>query len=118
VAEELRASGLIVHTLASVYGEERGQGVHDEEWLALAGERGWPVLMKDDSIRRRPAELAALRAAAVRAFCVTNANLTGAQQAARLVTHRHRIIQRCSRPGPFIYGIYEKDVRLLWPPPG
>ena len=44
VAEALRAAGLIVHTLASVYGEERGQAVHDEEWLALAGARGWAVL--------------------------------------------------------------------------
>jgi hypothetical protein len=71
VAVELRASGLIVHILASVYGEERGQGVYDEEWLALAGGRGWAVLMKDDSMRRRPAELAALHDAGVRAFCVT-----------------------------------------------
>lgn len=116
MAEELRASGLIVHTLASVYGEERGQGVYDEEWLALAGERGWAVLMKDDSIRRRPAELAALHDAGVRAFCVTNANLTGEEQARRLVTQRHRIVQRCRRPGPFIYGVYEKELRLLWSP--
>jgi hypothetical protein len=115
VAEELRASGLIVHTLASVYGEERGQGVYDEEWLALAGERGWAVLMKDDSIRRRPAELAALRETGVKAFCVTNANLTGEEQARRLVAHRHRIVQRCRRAGPFIYGVYDTDIRLLWP---
>jgi hypothetical protein len=115
VAEELRASGLVVHTLASIYSEERGQAVHDEAWLALAGERGWAVLMKDDSIRRRPAELAALRAAAVKAFCVTNANLTGEEQARRLVINRHRIVQRCRRRGPFIYGVYESELRLLWP---
>ncbi len=117
MADELRAAGLIVHTLTSVYGEERGQTVHDEEWLALAGARGWAVLMKDDSIRRRPAELAALRAAEVKAFCVTNANLSGEEQARRLVAHRHRIVQRCRRPGPFVYGVYDRGVRLLWPPP-
>ena len=79
VAEALRATGLTVHTLASLYGGERAQRVADVEWLTLAGERGWAVLMKDDSIRRRPAELEALRAAAVKAFCVTNAGLTGQQ---------------------------------------
>ena len=31
-------------------GERRGQGVHDEEWLALAGDREWAVPMKDDSV--------------------------------------------------------------------
>jgi hypothetical protein len=92
--------------------------VPDEEWLSLAGGRGWAVLMKDDSIRRRPAELAALREAAVKAFCVTNANLTGEEQARRLVSQRHRMVQRCGRPGPFIYGVYEKDLRLLWPAGG
>src|SRR5690606_15331596 len=115
VAEELRASGLIVHTLASVYGEERGQGVRDEEWLSLVGERGWAVLMKDDSIRRRPAELAALCHARAKAFCVTNASLTGDELARRLVVHRNRIIQRCRRDGPFVYGVYESGLRLLWP---
>jgi hypothetical protein len=48
---------------------------------------------------------------------VTNANLSGEEQAHRLVAHRHRIVQRCRRPGPFVYGVYAKDVWLLWPPP-
>jgi hypothetical protein len=30
--------------------------VSDETWIALAGERDWVVLTKDDAIRRRPAE--------------------------------------------------------------
>lgn len=108
--------GLTAHTLASVYGEEPGQGVSDEEWLTLAGERGWPTLMKDDSIRRRPAELDALRAAGAQVFCVTNASLTGRLLAARLVDNRHRIVQRCRRPGPSIYGVYDGELRLLWSP--
>ncbi len=106
--------GLTVHTLASVYGEERGQRVSDTEWLALAGEREWVVLMKDDRIRRRPRELAALVAAGLRSFCITNASLTGKQYAERLVAHRHRIIQRRRQPGPFIEGVYEAGLRL-WP---
>ena len=118
VADALRTEGLTVHTLASVYGEQEGQQVADEDWLRLAGEKGWLVLMKDDSIRRRPAELAAVREAEVRAFCVTNANLTGRQYADLLVRHRHRIIQRSRRPGPYVYGVYEDGLRQLWPPAG
>lgn len=115
VPDALRAAGLVVHTLASVYGEHAGQAVADEDWLARAGGKGWAVLMKDDAIRRRPAELAALERAQVRAFCVTNASLTGAAMADMFIRHRFRIVQRCARPGPFIYGVYERDLKRLWP---
>ncbi|MGH2867031.1 MAG: hypothetical protein ACRDNK_05605 [Solirubrobacteraceae bacterium] len=71
--------------MADVYGERIGQGLQDEEWLRDAGTRGWVVLMKDARIRRRPAELEVLIAHQVRAFCLTNANLRGADQAQRLV---------------------------------
>ena len=115
VADAFRAEGLTVHTLASVYGEQEGQHVADEDWLRVAGTEGWLVLMKDDSIRRRPAEIAAVQEAAVRAFCVTNASLTGRQYADLLVIHRHRIIQRGRHAGPYIYGVYEVGLRQLWP---
>lgn len=41
----LRASGLRLHTLAEVYGVPADEGVTDIQWLAMAGGRGWPVLM-------------------------------------------------------------------------
>ncbi len=107
----------MVHTLASVYGEERAQSVSDEEWLAFAGEHGWVVLMKDDRIRRRPAEIEALRIAGVRAFCLTNANLRAVEQSERFVANRHRIIQRAVKPGPFIDGVYAHGLKRLWPRP-
>ena len=70
VAEALQACGLVVHTMASVYGEQIGQGLTDETWLR-------EVLMKDDAIRRRPLERDALIAGGVRAFCLANAQLRG-----------------------------------------
>ena len=115
VAKALREVGLTVHTLSSVYGEAEGQRVSDEDWLRLAGACGWLVLMKDDSIRRRPWELTALQEAKVRAFCVTNASLTGQQYADLIVRHRHRIIQRGRHPGPYVYGIYDRGLGRLWP---
>jgi hypothetical protein len=46
----LRAAGLTVHTLVEVYGS-RADEVADAEWLGYAGQRGWPVLLKDQRIR-------------------------------------------------------------------
>jgi hypothetical protein len=77
--EALRACGLVVHTLSSIYGEEEGQQIPDVRWLADAGGHEWIVLMKDDAIRRRPAERDALMEACVRAFCLTNAQLRAAE---------------------------------------
>jgi len=115
LAAALTDCGLVVHTLASLYGEQKAQTVADEEWLALAGKNDWVVLMKDDAIRRRPAEIEALRLAGVRAFCLTNANLRAVEQSERFVANRHRIIQRAAKPGPFIDGVYPHGLKRLWP---
>jgi hypothetical protein len=115
VPQALRKAGLTVHTMAEVYGEQAGQRLKDEFWLEGIGRRGWIVLMKDDAIRRRPAEREALIASAVRAFCLTNAQLRGAEQAERLVTNRHRILAQARQPGPYIYGVYADRIARLWP---
>ena len=39
--DALRAVELTVWTLADIYGEQGAQEVADQEWIALAGERGW-----------------------------------------------------------------------------
>jgi len=111
----LRQAGFIAHTLASVYGESQAQAVPDEEWIALAGERNWVVFTKDDAIRHREIELAAVEKYAVKMFCLTNAGLRGDQQCERFVTNIHRIIQRSQKPGPWICGVYEGRVAQIWP---
>jgi hypothetical protein len=111
----LREAGLVVRTLANVYGEQTAQETDDATWLALAGERGWVVLCKDDHIRRRPAELQALADGKVRLFCLTNAQLTFAEQAERFLANRHRIIQASRKPGPYVYGVYRDRIAKLWP---
>jgi hypothetical protein len=115
VPEALRACGLIVHTMASIYGEQAGQGLRDETWLGDAGLRGWVVLMKDDAIRRRPAERDALIAGGVRAFCLTNAQLRGEEQARRFVENLDRILRQATQPRPYIYGVYDGRIQRLWP---
>jgi hypothetical protein len=112
----LRAVGLTVHSMADIYQERPGQLLADQVWLRDAGKNNWIVLTKDDAIRRRPAERDALTDAAVRVFCLTNRNLRAAQQTERFVTNRHRILQRARKPGPYVYGVYEKQLKRLWPP--
>jgi hypothetical protein len=111
----LREAGLIVRTLAEVYGEQAAQQTADSEWLALAGDRGWVVLCKDDRIRRRPAELQALADGKVRLFCLTNAQLTFSDQAEFFLVNRNRIIQASRKPGPYVYGVYRDRIAKLWP---
>lgn len=77
----LRDAGLRLHTLAEVYGVPADEAVADTEWLELAGRRGWPVLMKDERIRYRPSERAAVVAHRVHAFCLTGGNLCAAAMA-------------------------------------
>lgn len=114
--DALRNASATVHTMADVYGERIGQGLPDTEWLSDAGANGWVVLMKDDKIRYRPAELNALTSAGVRAFCLTNANLGGVEMARRFVDQFGRIIRiAAEREGPYIYGVYADGVRRLWP---
>jgi hypothetical protein len=118
VPEALRAVGLIVHTLAEIYGEDAAQETEDVKWIRLAAQRGWIVLCKDDRIRRRPAERDALTEGNVRAFCLTNANLGFAEQAAYFTANRHRILQVVRKPGPYLYGVYKDGIKKLWPPDG
>lgn len=98
----LAEAGFVVHTLRSVYGETKAQEIDDAEWLVDAGRLGWIVLAKDERIRRRPAELEAIVAARVKAFYLTSGGITGPEQAALLLTHIHRIIQRATRAGPMV----------------
>ncbi len=115
--DALRKLGLVVHTMRSVYGQGAEERVPDAVWLELVGRAGWVALTKDDAIRRRPAELQALVAHGVRAFCLTNANLTGEQQRDRFVTNINRMIQRARRPGPWICAVHERQLVQIWPKP-
>jgi hypothetical protein len=101
--------------MASVYGERVAQELEDERWLADAGSYDWVVLMKDDAIRRRPAERDALATAKVRAFCLTNAQLRAETQSARFVNNIERILRQAERSGPYIYGVYDGYIKRLWP---
>jgi hypothetical protein len=113
VPGRLRAAGWELTTLAEHYGIPADEDITDIEWLTLAGTLGWAVLMKDDRIRRRPAELAALKAAGVHAFCIANANLDTDHQVEILLHHQNRIFQRCTQPGPTLDSLSKTGMRPI-----
>lgn len=107
----LRAADLRLHTLAEVYGIPADEDVSDEDWLARAGDEGWAVLMKDERIRYREAEQAAVIGHGVRAFCLSRGNLRSAEMAGLYLSALDSIIEACSRPGPMIYVLSGEGLR-------
>jgi hypothetical protein len=82
------------------------RGTPDESWLKTAGEQGWVVLLRDQRIRHRANERAALLGAGVAAFVFTGGQVTAAETAAlfsRLVSRIPNIA--ASETRPFLYTI-------------
>ena len=113
VPQLLRAAGLRLTTLAEHYGVPADESVADGEWLELAGNRGWVVLMKDTRVRYNRPEREAVRAHGVRCFCLAKQNLTGEEMAARFLTNLDAIVRACNEPGPFIYAVYQARIEKL-----
>lgn len=89
-------------------------GVSDVAWLVEVGQRGWVVLTKDKSIRRRPLEYEAFRAARCRVFVLTATDVTGEEQAAILVGALRPITRFARRASPLLARVTRKgDVSLI-----
>jgi hypothetical protein len=99
--------------MAEVYPEGTDQSIDDDVWIARASAENWIALTKDDRIRWRHA--AALEASTLRVFALNNASLTGDQMAERFCTHLDRILQRASKPGPYVYVVTASKLELRWP---
>jgi len=113
VPDLLRSAGLRLRTLAEVYGIPADQDVDDITWLTYAGEQGWPVLMKDERIRYRPAETQAVLAHHVQAFCLTSGNLRAPEMATQILSAIDHIAAACQPPGPFLYTLSRAGLRPI-----
>jgi hypothetical protein len=113
VPQLLREAGLRLTTLAEHYGVPADESVADEDWLTLAGQRGWVVFMKDTRIRYNPPERDAVRAHAVRCFCLSSQSLTGDVMAARFLDRLAAITEACAEPGPFVYAVHANRIERL-----
>jgi predicted nuclease of predicted toxin-antitoxin system len=86
----------------------------DVEWIAEIGRRGLLVLTRDQEIRRRPNELAAVRAARIHLFALTSGNLSAGETAALCIA-AWPAIQRAvaQHPPPAIFSI-TRGARVGW----
>lgn len=99
VPQLLRAGGVDLVTLAEHYGMPADETVEDTTWIVDSARRGWVAFMKDERIRRRPAEREALHRSAARCFCMANGNLKSAAMAERYLANLPAIVRACARPG-------------------
>lgn len=109
----LRESGWSLVTLSEHYGVPRDESIADVEWLQLAGERSWPVLMKDERIKYRTAERQALIAHGVRAFCLTSGNLASQAMAECFVRHQDLIWAEAIGDDPALFAVSKSAVRRV-----
>lgn len=87
------------------------RGVRDEEVFAfLATKPGWYLLTQDEKIRRRPHELAALKAAGVGAFFLTGSAVRDRRELMMFILAKLPLMREVAareRP-PFIFGIPDR----------
>lgn len=96
---ELERCGLTVEA----HDEHFARDEEDRVWLQAAGARGWVVFTKDQRLRYRPLEIAALRESGTRVFVLTAGNLRGAEIAGIFVAALPRISRILrAHPGPFL----------------
>lgn len=86
----------------------------DVVWIAEVGRRGWVVLTRDQEIRRRPNELAAVRAARIHLFALTSGNLSAADTA-ELCVAAWPAVRRAvaAHAAPAIFSI-TRGARVAW----
>ncbi|HVX66566.1 MAG TPA: hypothetical protein VHA11_08195 [Bryobacteraceae bacterium] len=104
VPDALRAKGYE----CAIHDDHYAQDTEDEIWLSELAGRRWIVLTKDERIRYRPLEAAALRLAGLRVFILICGNVTGAATAQILLKAMPKVIAFSrSRRGPFVCYIYK-----------
>lgn len=109
----LRAAGVQLVTLAEHYGRPQDETVEDITWIVDAANREWVSFMKDERIRRRSAERAAIRASKAQCFCLANANLKADEMARRYVANLAAIARASTQSGPFLYAVHASRIERL-----
>jgi hypothetical protein len=114
VANAIRERGYEALPMADVYPHGEDQRVPDDVWILRAHDEGWVALTKDYAIIRDHVET--LATTTLRVFSLNSANLTGPQMVDRFDQHLNRILQRASKPGPYIYVVTSNGLERRWPP--
>lgn len=113
VAEAIQSRELDVLHMSSVFPDD-GQYIGDPEWIKRADYHNWIVITTDCSIISDHTD--ALLESSLRVFAFSSSQLTGDQMEERILHNLNRIIQHANKPGPYVYKIYEKNVKPYWYP--
>jgi PIN domain-containing protein len=75
----------------------------DRVWLRAVAQHGWVIFTKDQRLRYRPLEIAALRSSRARVFVLVAGSLRGSEIAAAFVAALPRICRILRKhAGPFV----------------
>jgi hypothetical protein len=109
----LRSAGLRLVTLAEHYGIPQDETVEDVTWLKEVAARGWVAVGKDERIRRRPAERAAVRRHGARCFYFTRGDLPADTYVERILNNLDAMARACAEDGPFIYVVHPNRIERM-----
>jgi hypothetical protein len=80
----------------------------DGEWIARVSDEGWIGITRDKNIRRKPNEIAQIRASRAMICVFTSGNLSAAATASTLITALPRIYELWRNPiRPVLYSIHQ-----------
>jgi hypothetical protein len=88
----------------------------DQTWLTKVGENGWIGFSKDDAIRRRPIEIAAIQAVGAVIFIFGSANVPGPKIGLAFQVALPRIRRAVKRFSPAVIGRVNQagEVSVMW----
>lgn len=101
----LRDEGWDARTLAEEYGDERAQGMRDEEWIGRGALSGFVLLAKDHRIATRPLEAHAIYHHDARVIVFARGDMTASRMGDLYLEHSEKIHQVALGRGPFVYSI-------------
>ena len=101
--EPIRSALVAAGLLVEIHDDHFKRDEQDSTWLSIVGQRRWVVLTKDQRLRYRPLEIAALRKSGARVFILSAGNLRGDDIAAVFVGALAAIFRILEgHEGPFV----------------
>lgn len=80
--------------------------VPDDQWIPIVARAGWSIITRDQRIRSRPAEIAAITASRAKVFAITSdERLNNWHQLEIVMCQWRRIEQLGGQHGPFVYSM-------------
>jgi hypothetical protein len=107
----LRVAGWNARTLAEEYGDERAQGMRDEEWIASGTRAGYVLLAKDHRVASRPLEARAVCMNEARVIAFARGELTARAMGDLCLEHERAIHRLASVAPPFVMSLSERGLR-------